>query len=224
VTPVDPADTFRQEAQELLDQLEQALLDLEHSPDDTGLIDSAFRALHTIKGSGAMFGFDAVAAFTHHVETAFDLVRKGKVPPSPALIAVTLAAKDRMRLLIEQPDTADMSAGDAILENLKAIVEGSGVVPMPGAAAGGATAPAVGPGSGSGPVTWRIRFRLATDAMAMGTNPLLLLDELRAMGSATIVARTDGVLPLQDMAPTDCHFAWDVVLSTTRTSKASFCS
>ena len=46
-----------------------------------------------------------MAAFTHHVETAFDLVRKGKVDASPGLIAVTLAAKDRMRLLIESPDT-----------------------------------------------------------------------------------------------------------------------
>jgi two-component system chemotaxis sensor kinase CheA len=85
----DAAATFRQEAQELLEVLEQALLDLEHTPGDSDLIDSAFRALHTIKGSGAMFGFDAVAAFTHHVETAFDLVRKGKVAASRELIAVT---------------------------------------------------------------------------------------------------------------------------------------
>src|SRR5262249_27912527 len=90
MSALDPAETFRQEAQELLEQLEQALLDLEHAPDNTDLIDSAFRALHTIKGSGAMFGFEAVAAFTHHVETAFDLVRKGKVAPSRALIAVAL--------------------------------------------------------------------------------------------------------------------------------------
>ncbi len=75
MSATDPTATFLQEAQELLEVLEQALLDLEHAPDDTDLIDSAFRALHTIKGSGAMFGFDAVAAFTHHVETAFDRVR-----------------------------------------------------------------------------------------------------------------------------------------------------
>ncbi|MBK8002224.1 MAG: Hpt domain-containing protein [Verrucomicrobia bacterium] len=38
-----------------------------------------FRAFHTIKGSGAMFGFEAVAAFTHHVETALDRVREGQL-------------------------------------------------------------------------------------------------------------------------------------------------
>ncbi|HWL18235.1 MAG TPA: chemotaxis protein CheA [Bradyrhizobium sp.] len=206
MTALDPAETYRQEAQELLEQLEQALLDLEHAPDDTDLIDSAFRALHTIKGSGAMFGFDAVAAFTHHVETAFDLVRKGKIAPSRELIAVALAAKDRMRLLIEQPDTVDTTPGDAILRDLEAIVAAPEAPIVPEAPSSAQAKPSA--------TTWRVRFSLAKDAMAMGTNPLLLLDELRTLGVATIVARTDGVPPLEVMMPTDCHLAWDVVLTT----------
>ena len=80
----DPADIFRQESAELLEQLEQALLDLEQSPGDHDLIDTAFRALHTIKGSGAMFGFEQVAAFTHEFESAFDRVRKGEAAPDPS--------------------------------------------------------------------------------------------------------------------------------------------
>ena len=111
----DPDQIFLQEAQDLLEQLEQTLLDLERTPADSELIDTAFRAMHTIKGSGAMFGFDAVAAFTHHVETAFDLVRKGELTPTRELIAVALAAKDQMRVLIDDPAAASASAGDAIL-------------------------------------------------------------------------------------------------------------
>ena len=195
---IDPTTTFRQEAQELLEVLEQALLDLEHAPGDTDLIDSAFRALHTIKGSGAMFGFDAVAAFTHHVETAFDLVRKGKVTASRELIAVALTAKDRMRVLIERPETADAEAGDAILAALKHIVDGSAALPT------------VQPGL----TTWRIDFRLPQNAMAMGTNPLLLLDELRGLGTATVTALTDAIPPLSELVPTNCHIGWSVVLST----------
>lgn len=114
----DPEQIFLQEAQELLEQLEQSLLDLEHTPADGELIDNAFRALHTIKGSGAMFGFDAVAAFTHEFETAFDMVRKGKVTPTRELIAVALAAKDQMRLLIDLPADASAATGDAILADL----------------------------------------------------------------------------------------------------------
>ena len=74
---MDPTEVFRQEASELFETLEGALLDLGQRPDDRELVDSAFRALHTIKGSGAMFGFENVSSFTHEFETAFDLVRKG---------------------------------------------------------------------------------------------------------------------------------------------------
>ena len=79
----DPTETFRQEARELLEQLELGLLDLEHDPANSDLINSTFRALHTIKGSGAMFGFTDVASFVHEFETAFDRVRKGLSPATP---------------------------------------------------------------------------------------------------------------------------------------------
>jgi two-component system, chemotaxis family, sensor kinase CheA len=126
VSGADPAQIYRQEAAELLEQLEQALLDLEHSPGDADLVNTAFRALHTIKGSGAMFGFDAVAEFTHHVETAFDRVRKGEVQASAELIAVTLAAKDHIRHLIDDGDAGD---GDAILDRLRDVLAAPPVDP-----------------------------------------------------------------------------------------------
>ena len=87
MTMLDPADVFRQEASELFEALEAALLDLTVRPDDRELVDSAFRALHTIKGSGGMFGFDKVASFTHQFETAFDLVRKGEMPENGSIQA-----------------------------------------------------------------------------------------------------------------------------------------
>ena len=176
----DPAQTYRQEAADLLDQLEQALLDLEHTPGDADLVNTAFRALHTIKGSGAMFGFDAVAAFTHHVETAFDRVRKGEVAASANLIAVTLSAKDLIRRLIEQPDSVAEAEGAAIIDRLHAALAAPG--------ANASAAPAA--------TTWRLRFRLPRDAMALGTNPLLLLDELRALGTCNIVTDTSLIPPL----------------------------
>lgn len=193
----DPAQTYRQEAADLLEQLEQALLDLERAPGDADLVNTAFRALHTIKGSGAMFGFDAVAAFTHHVETAFDRVRKGEVAVSAPLIAVTLAAKDQIRSLIEQPGNADEAAGATILEQLQHAL----------------AAPVEDPPQ-LAPTTWRLRIRLPRDAMAMGTNPLLLLDELRALGECVVTADTSGIPPLEALDPTACHVAWDVLLTT----------
>ena len=71
---VDHREAFVEEAHELLAELENSLLELEETPDDKELVGRVFRAMHTIKGSGAMFGFDDIAAFTHEVETR---VRQG---------------------------------------------------------------------------------------------------------------------------------------------------
>src|SRR5690606_481932 len=122
----DPTETFRQEARELLDQLEAGLLDLEQDPSNDDLINSTFRALHTIKGSGAMFGFTAVAEFVHEFETAFDRVRKGQSKANTALIGVALDAKDHIHRLIENPDEP-LEGGADILVNLRAIVDGAAV-------------------------------------------------------------------------------------------------
>ena len=82
----DPQDAFREEAYELLSELETALMELEDSPKDSDLIDRVFRAMHTIKGSGAMFGFTKIADFTHELETVFDLVREGRIAVTGRLV------------------------------------------------------------------------------------------------------------------------------------------
>jgi two-component system, chemotaxis family, sensor kinase CheA len=210
VSADDPIAAFRVEAGELLDQVEQGLLDLTHRLGDMDLVNAVFRGLHTLKGSGAMFGFDALAGFTHHCETAFDRVRKGQVPATPALVGVILSAQDHMRGLVE--GNASESEGAAILASLQEAVD---------AASGGAAAPAkdaapAAPASATTAVAqaagWNIRFRLPPDSMANGTNPLMLLDELRELGSCTVVALTDQVPPLPDLNPTHCHIGWDVTL------------
>ncbi|MDJ0391609.1 chemotaxis protein CheA [Roseomonas sp. E05] len=199
----DPVETFRQESQELLEQLEQALLDLEHRPGDMELIDSAFRALHTIKGSGAMFGFDAVAAFTHHVENAFDEVRKGRLAASSELVALALAAQDHLRILLERPAEAEAERREAILVGLRAIIQGD-MAPVAVSPPAEEQAPAI--------QGWRIGIQLPRNAMAMGTNPLLLLDELRELGPLRVTARETQVPPLEDLDPTDCHITWTAEL------------
>jgi two-component system chemotaxis sensor kinase CheA len=55
---------FLEEAREVLVELESSLLELNERPSDGELVGRVFRSTHTIEGSGAMFGFDEVAAFT----------------------------------------------------------------------------------------------------------------------------------------------------------------
>jgi two-component system chemotaxis sensor kinase CheA len=212
----DPTDTFRQEAQELLEQLEQILLDLTRTPDNPELVDSTFRALHTIKGSGSMFGFDEVAGFTHHVESAFDLVRKGKVAMTAALADIALAGKDHIRNLIERPESADAAAGQAILARLEATVGGHAATgaPKPTETAAPISAPT------APTAKWRVQFRLPTDALATGTNPLLLIDELRSLGKATVTPLLDKIPPVEALNATEIHIGWDVTLETDKEKSA----
>jgi two-component system chemotaxis sensor kinase CheA len=197
----DPVAAFRVEAGELLDQVEQGLLDLGHQLDDMDLVNAVFRGLHTLKGSGAMFGFDALAEFTHHCESAFDKVRKGLVAATPELIAAVLSAQDHMRALIDGGRGRD-AAGDAILARLDAAL---------GAAEEKVSKPSTQSAGGAG---WTLSFRLPANAMANGINPLVLLDELRELGEARIIARTDRVPDFAELVATECHVGWDVTLMT----------
>ncbi|HEY4201652.1 MAG TPA: chemotaxis protein CheA [Devosiaceae bacterium] len=204
----DPVDTFRQEARELLEQLEQGLLDLEQRPGDSDLINSTFRALHTIKGSGAMFGFTAVASFVHEFETAFDRVRKGETAATPELVAIALDAKDHIHKLIEQPDV-QIAGGEEILNALRRIVATDSFPEAPLQEEVHTAAPA--------PVAvasqWRVRFRLPSDALVYGTNPLLLLEELATIGPCEIRALTDTIPTLDVIDPEVPYVGWDVLLT-----------
>lgn len=206
MTNLDPAEVFRTEAAELLDRLEVTLLDLGEKPDDRALIDTAFRALHTIKGSGAMFGFDQVAEFTHDFETAFELIRQGKVPASRDLVDVSLSAKDYIRALIEGPDSTDPVIGQAILDELQRLVQRS-----PGAASAAAPArePVPAPKATTG---WRIGLTFDLDILRNGTNPLALLDDLRDLGPCTVTPRLDQLPDLAGLDPEALAIGWDVTL------------
>jgi len=206
MTELDPVDLFRIEASELLEQLEQSLLDLEQAPDDRDLINTAFRALHTLKGSGAMCGFEDVASFTHEFETAFDRLRKGETAPDRDLIAIALSAKDFIRMLIEKPDEAEAVIGVCILADLRQLIGGRGEELYKPETPAVIDAPKLS--------RWKIGIRFNRDVLINGSNPLLLLGELRDLGKASVRVFTEAVPPLPNMEPTVCYFHWEVLLET----------
>ncbi|MGU3657950.1 MULTISPECIES: chemotaxis protein CheA [unclassified Methylobacterium] len=217
MTALDPADVFRAEAAELLACLETTLLDLGDRPEDRALIDTAFRALHTIKGSGAMFGFEQVAAFTHDFETAFDRVRRGEVPVGHDLVNVSLSAKDYIRGLIEEPEASAPIIGEAILAELEQLL---GTTGRPAAAP---LAPHPDPVAEPIPMVeggWQIGIAFAPDVLRNGTNPLALLDELRDLGACTIVPRLDALPELPGLDPESLAIGWDVTLRAAVTREA----
>ncbi|NKL21494.1 chemotaxis protein CheA [Rhizobium leguminosarum] len=213
MSTLDPVAVFRTEAAECLEAIEAGLLDLTHQLDNKDLVDAVFRGLHTLKGSGAMFGFEALAAFTHHCETAFDRVRKGEVAATSELVAAVLAAQDHMRALVDQPDADHGDIGHRLLTQLQAAVGGREAAPAAAPAAVSVPA-AARDAAAKKKNSWRIRFSLPANSMANGTNPLGLLDELRDLGECTVRANTSAIPPLDALAPTELHISWDVTLTS----------
>ncbi|MBB3164774.1 chemotaxis protein CheA [Rhizobium laguerreae] len=210
MSTLDPVAVFRTEAAECLEAIEAGLLDLTHQLDNKDLVDAVFRGLHTLKGSGAMFGFEALAAFTHHCETAFDRVRKGEVAATSELVAAVLAAQDHMRALVDQPDADHGDIGHKLLAQLQAAVGGKEAAP----AAVSVPAAVRDAAAKKKKNSWRVRFSLPANSMANGTNPLGLLDELRDLGECTVRADTSAIPPLDALAPTELHISWDVTLTS----------
>lgn len=206
-------ETYKEEAYELLSELETSLLELEESPDNLELIGRVFRAMHTIKGSGAMFGFDDIAAFTHEVETVFDLVRNGKLSATKELIDLTLAARDQIRAMLDASDgngSVDAAISETIVAGLKRLT------PSPDKSETLTATPQQKSEAGdpSAEMTYRIRFRPSPDLFVNGTNPIPLLNELRDLGPSRVIAHTDTIPVLEDMNPELCSTYWDIILTT----------
>ncbi|MDR3753007.1 MAG: chemotaxis protein CheA [Terracidiphilus sp.] len=219
--------SFREEAREILTELESALLALNENPNDSELVSRIFRGLHTIKGSGSMFGFEKLASFTHNLETAFDEVRTGRLEISAELIDLTLAALDQIRALLEEGAAGaapvDPAACAAILSSVRKL---AGIEERDDAAKKGAAkkdaakknqpAPvAVAAAAGAGAVeNWHIRFVPGPDLMRCGANPSLLLQELRQLGELSARAILDAVPPLSEIDPERCYIWWEIDLAT----------
>ena len=97
-----PIDIFLEEASELLEDIEHCGLNLESGDSNPDHINRLFRSFHTIKGSGAMFGFEQITEFTHKIEDALDLARSGKIPADPKLAQIVLLAKDHVSNLMDE--------------------------------------------------------------------------------------------------------------------------
>lgn len=206
----NPADTYLQEAEDLLAEIEEAALSLAGEKPGGERLNQLFRAFHTIKGSGAMCGFNQVAAFTHRVETVLDLVRQGSIPVSNTLAEAILSAKDEIRALLAagQPGEADARASTRDLVALLDGLAGAGE-PAPKSASKPADAP-----HGTGEVTWRILFRPDPDLMIHGGRPAALIRDLRSLGECQVSAQTDRVPDLDEIDPERCYLGWSITLRT----------
>ena len=208
----DNQKVFKEEAYEKLAEIEETMLELEDSPDDSELISKAFRALHTIKGSGAMFDFNDIVAFTHDIENVYDLVRDAKIPVTKELISLTLSAHDHIKNMLDDPDNESEEMFEKRNEITNAI---RSFLPGNNKAEDDVNLQAEVEEQLSDVYTiYRIRFKPDQELFITGTNPILLLNELREMGESVVAAHTDSIPNLKDINPEFCYTYWDIILRT----------
>ncbi len=98
---------FIEDAKELIAELEETLLILENSRNNKELISKVFRAMHSLKGASAMFGFNIIGELTHSLEDIYDMVRNDKQDLSDELFELTLRAVDHINQLLKDSKLAD---------------------------------------------------------------------------------------------------------------------
>jgi two-component system chemotaxis sensor kinase CheA len=206
----DNKDLFLEEARDLLPKIESGLVALEKRPGDMELVNEVFRGLHTIKGSGAMFGFHAVSEFTHRLENLFDDIRSGHLAVNPLIIDIGLRSIDCISLLLGGSDGAELKA--QLIKDIEGIDRG-----LQGSTGKqtNAAAPEEGSGStGQSPQMYRISFKPQIQLLHRGVRLEPLFRELLELGSCHITAIAAAVPAMEKLDPSSLYIAWIITIST----------
>ncbi len=207
-------DKFKEEANDLINDLEKALLILESTPDDPDIVQQIFRVMHSLKGGSSMFGFNKMDKFTHHLENIYDLIRNNKLKVTDEILDVTLASVDHLRNLVSEKDDSDQShhvQHDLLLSKIVEIInenvvgEGSAKTVQP-----------VDARNNHDLATYYVSFIPHADIFKFGTNPLYLIDELCDLGEIKVFPRFDKIPVYKDFDPTKCYVYWDVFIATSQ--------
>ncbi|HET7267170.1 MAG TPA: chemotaxis protein CheA [Oleiagrimonas sp.] len=119
-------DTFFEEAEELLDDMEAQLLNLDLESPDPEMLNAIFRAAHSIKGGAGTFGFSALQHTTHLLENLLDNARRGELILRRDLVDIFLETKDMMHDQLQayrdgvEPDAEALARICSTLERLAA--------------------------------------------------------------------------------------------------------
>jgi two-component system chemotaxis sensor kinase CheA len=214
-----PTETFIQETLDGLDFVEQTLISLEEKPSPE-TVDELFRTLHTIKGSGAMFGFDALASFTHLFENAFDMVREGRLTLDRKLIDLSLAARDHMAELLE--NNSDPNRVEAIVrgrvaqdlvKQITAIVETDAV--DSNTASFKSSRCSAEDGTPDVQRSFLITYTPNPESLQFGARPDLLINEFRDLGKVEVNVDGSAVPPLDELDPQTSYLSWHIDIETT---------
>lgn len=210
---------FFDECDEHFADIESGLTALEHGARDPEVINSVFRAVHSVKGGAGIFEMDALVAFAHRFESALAEMRAGRLEPTSDVARVFLRAADTLADLVQaardgqavsperaapvSEELARFAAPPDPFETFDDIeFEPKPVAfePMPAPSAGG---------------VWNVTFRPYASLYAKGNEPAVLIREVARLGDATVTLDESAVPTLEAFDPEDAYFSWTIRLATT---------
>lgn len=200
--------TFIEECRELLAEMEDSLLRVQHEAQPHECINAIFRAAHTIKGSAGLFGLDTVVAFTHVAESLLDEVRTQDVALTPALIELLLACCDHMHALVQAVEQQDG------LEDAQLLAQGHALMAAlqsHSCASHHATSAAESPVPEAAQIAspmqeWHIAVRFAPSVLQNGMDPLSFLRYLHTLGEVFHTETLSDHLP--DLSTLDAELCY----------------
>ncbi|MGK7397119.1 MAG: chemotaxis protein CheA [Candidatus Cyclobacteriaceae bacterium M3_2C_046] len=212
---------FREEAFDLINDLEKSLFNLEANPTDKSLIERVFRVMHTLKGNCNMFGYEGMGEFTHSLENIYDLVREDKLPLNRDILDVSLMSLDHLKALINDSKIADPH-NQAMHQDLTGKIQGIINQESDPEEKEKPEAKSDLDISNGNVHTYYILFRPNDSILKNGTNPLYLLDELNALGNCKITPHTIDIPEMDQLDPTTCYIFWDIYLATDKNMQSIY--
>lgn len=203
--------TYLNEAGELLAEIEEILLDLEQQPSSENAIERIFRAMHTLKGNSAMFGFVHVGELTHELENIYDDLRKENQAVNKQILNITLRSVDHIRELLGDKNLVNPDIAHRHLSLKEQIASMGNSTPVESSTRQQKTENSVLEEKIS---TWYILFRPGPEIFKNGTNPLLLIDEIFSLGQTRVTAHRSEIPKIDMLDVHSCYTWWDIYLAT----------
>ncbi len=204
---------FFEESFEGLAVMETELLDFDIAHPDHEIINTIFRAAHSIKGGSGSFGFTEITNFTHVLETLLDEIRAGKRNMTQQDIDVFLRSVDCLREMLTsaRDDTAlNHDLVQSLQSELETYLDQTDTTDTQ---QDNQVADADTSAGKTAEVSWHIRFFPHSHLFQTGNDPLRIIRELEELGE--IKSECDlSALPLIDGLDTEqCYLNWNITLT-----------
>jgi two-component system chemotaxis sensor kinase CheA len=204
--------TFLIESADHIASMETGLLELRSAPADVELLNSIFRSAHSIKGGAGSFGMTNLVRFTHSLENLLDRLRSLEMQATNEVIDIMLRSVDVLReLLAADADAAMPVDGLELNQQIEALLSDEAAVTE--AVPEKAQQPV---GDDPAIKLYKVEFRPDRGLFSSGTNPIVLLRNLAALGTVSCChLHTEELPALADLDPEKCYLSWTVELAST---------